>query len=106
MGLQPLACLECGFEFRRGRGCLSLVNVVCRQVEFSATGLITRPEESYRVCMSECDREASIMRGALAHWGLLRHGKKYVFHSYSLEDIQISFSDIAVSISGPREMRE
>jgi hypothetical protein len=25
-------------------------------------GLITRPEESYRVCVSECDREASIMR--------------------------------------------
>ena len=29
-------------------------------------GLITRPEESYQVCgVSECDREASIMRG---HW--------------------------------------
>ena len=28
---------ECGFESRRGRGCLSLVNVVCRQVEVSAT---------------------------------------------------------------------
>jgi hypothetical protein len=27
-------------------------------------GLITRPEESYRLwCVSECDREASIMRG-------------------------------------------
>jgi hypothetical protein len=25
-------------------------------------GMITRPEESYRVWVSECDREASIMR--------------------------------------------
>ena len=28
-------------------GCLSVVSVVCCQVEVSATGLITRPEESY-----------------------------------------------------------
>jgi len=42
-------------------------------------GLITRLEESYGVwCVSECDREASIMRRALAHWGLLRQGKKFV----------------------------
>jgi hypothetical protein len=25
-------------------------------------GLITRPEESYRVCVTDCDCEASIMR--------------------------------------------
>jgi hypothetical protein len=38
-------------------------------------GLITRPEESYRVCgVSECDREASIMtrpwptRGGIIYW--------------------------------------
>ena len=27
-------------------------------------GLITRPEESYRLCVSECDRDLSIMRGS------------------------------------------
>jgi len=32
-------------------GCLSVVSVVCRQVEVCATGLITRPEESYG-CLS------------------------------------------------------
>jgi hypothetical protein len=34
-------------------------------------GLITRPEEFYRVwCVSECDREAPILRplGAVAPW--------------------------------------
>jgi len=30
--------LECGFEFFRGHGCLSLVNAVCFQVEVSAMG--------------------------------------------------------------------
>ena len=40
-------------------------------------GLITRPEESYRVGVSECDRESSIMRRP---WptggGVLGHVKK------------------------------
>jgi hypothetical protein len=38
-GLRPIACSKCGFEYRRRRRCLSLVNAVCCQVEVSATGL-------------------------------------------------------------------
>ena len=49
VGLRPLARRDCGFESHRGNGCLSVVGVVCCQVEVSATGLITRPEESYRL---------------------------------------------------------
>jgi hypothetical protein len=45
----------------RGHGCLS-----CECCVLSGRGLcdglVTRPVESYRVCVSECDREASIMR--------------------------------------------
>jgi len=37
VGLRPLACWGCGLEFRRGHGGLSLVNVVCYQVDISAT---------------------------------------------------------------------
>jgi hypothetical protein len=48
-----------------------LMSVCCEccvwRGRFFRVGLITRPEESYRVCMclcmSECDREASKMRG-------------------------------------------
>ena len=47
---------------------------VCCQVEASASGLYTRPEESYRVY--ECNREASIIWRAWPTMGLLRHGKK------------------------------
>jgi len=36
-GLRLLACWDCGLEFRRGQWCLSLVSVVCCQVEISAT---------------------------------------------------------------------
>ena len=56
-GLRSLACCDCGFESRRGRECLSIVNVVCRQAEVSATGrsLIQRsPTKCVRV--TECDQ--------------------------------------------------
>jgi len=38
MGLRPLACWGCGFECGREHGGLFLVNVVCCQVEASASG--------------------------------------------------------------------
>jgi hypothetical protein len=47
-GLWSFACWDCGFECRRGHGCLSLVNVVCSGKGLFV-GLITRPEDSYRV---------------------------------------------------------
>jgi len=51
--------LDCRFEFRRGQGRLSLVSVVCLQVEVSASGLsLVRRSPTER----ECDSEASIMR--------------------------------------------
>ena len=37
VGLRPLACWECGFESRRGHGCLSLVTVFYK-VEVSVMG--------------------------------------------------------------------
>jgi hypothetical protein len=37
VGLRPLACWECGFEYRRGHRCLYLVNVVFCKVEVSRT---------------------------------------------------------------------
>ena len=37
LGLRPLACWGRGFESHRGHGRLSVVSVVCCQVEVSAT---------------------------------------------------------------------
>jgi hypothetical protein len=42
VGLRPHACWDCGFESSQGHGCLSHVNVLCCQVDLSAT-------ESYRL---------------------------------------------------------
>ena len=37
-GVRPFACWKSGFESHRGHGCLSLVSVVCCQVEVSEEG--------------------------------------------------------------------
>jgi len=38
VGLRLLAYWDCGFESRRGHGCLSCVSVTCFQVEVSVMG--------------------------------------------------------------------
>jgi hypothetical protein len=62
VGLRPLACWDCGFESRRGHGCLSLVSVVCCLVEVSASGCSLVQRSPTECGVSECDREDSIMR--------------------------------------------
>jgi hypothetical protein len=59
VGLRPLACWDCGFESRRGYWCLSLVSVVCCQVQVSATGWSLVQRSPAECGVSECDREAS-----------------------------------------------
>jgi hypothetical protein len=51
-----------GLESRRGHRCLSVVSVVCCPVEVSATGRLLVQKSRTEPCMSEGDREASIMR--------------------------------------------
>jgi hypothetical protein len=65
LDLRPFACWGCEFKFRPGHGCLSLVSV----------GLITRPEESYRVSCVWVWSRSHDNKEALVHLGLLRHGK-------------------------------
>jgi hypothetical protein len=61
-GPWPLAWWDCGFESRRKHGCLSLASVVFCQVDVSASGW-SFVQRSFTECgVSECDREASIMR--------------------------------------------
>jgi hypothetical protein len=38
VGPRPPVCRYCGFESRRRHGCLSVMSVVCCQVEISASG--------------------------------------------------------------------
>jgi hypothetical protein len=62
VGLRSFACRGCGFESCRGHGWLSVVSVVCCQVKFSASGRSLVQRSPSECGVSECDREASIMR--------------------------------------------
>jgi hypothetical protein len=65
-GQRPLAFWNCRFESLQGHRRLSLVSVAGCQVNVSVLGMITRPEESYRMWSAWCDSEASIMRRLLS----------------------------------------
>jgi len=51
--LRPLACWDCRFEFRRGHGCLSLVDV-CYQAAVSATCWSLVQRSPTQCDVSEC----------------------------------------------------
>jgi hypothetical protein len=76
VGLRPLAYCDRGFETRRGHGCLSLVSVVCCQVEVSPTGWFLVQRSPTECGVSECDRKTSKNEAALVHYGLSSHWKK------------------------------
>ena len=63
VGLPSLALWDCWFESHQGHGCLSVLSVLCCTDGGLCDGLITRPEESYRLlCVVVCDLDTSWMR--------------------------------------------
>jgi hypothetical protein len=58
----PVAYRVCGFESRRGHGGLSVLRVVCFQLEVSASDRLLVQRGPTDCGVSECDRAASIMR--------------------------------------------
>ena len=59
--LRPLACWDHGFESHRGHGYLSVVSVVCCQVEVSATSWSLVQRSPTDCCVVVCDLETSRM---------------------------------------------
>jgi len=62
VGLRPLACRDCEFESRQGHGCLSLVSVVCCQVEITAKSRSLVQRSPAECDVSECYAETTTMR--------------------------------------------
>jgi hypothetical protein len=75
VGLRPLACWDLSFETHQRHGCLSLVIVVLSGRGL-CDGLITRPEETYRVSCVWVWSWNLDNDEALAHWGLLSHWQR------------------------------
>jgi hypothetical protein len=69
--------MGCGFEYHRGHGCLSLVSIVCCQVEVSVTSWPLIQRSPTECGVSECDREASTMRRPWPTRGCCVMKKKY-----------------------------
>jgi hypothetical protein len=76
VGLFPFAYWDCGFESLGGHGCLSLVSVVCCQVEVSALGGSLVQGSPTECDVSECDREASTVVGPWPARGCCAIGKE------------------------------
>jgi hypothetical protein len=62
VGMQPLACWNFGFETRRWRESLSVLSVLCCQLEVSASGWSFVQRSTTEWGVSARDREACIMR--------------------------------------------
>jgi hypothetical protein len=75
-GSRPFAGWDCGFEFCRGHGCLSLMSVVYCQVEVFASGWSLLQRSPTERVVSESDREASIPRRPWPTRGCCAIGKK------------------------------
>ena len=58
----PARLLGLKVEYHRGHGCMSLVSVVCCQVQIYTSGLSLAYRSPTECGVSECDREASIMK--------------------------------------------
>jgi hypothetical protein len=82
VGLRPLASWVCGFESRRGHGYLSLVSVVCCQVEVSAMGWSLVQRNPTECGVSNCNLETSMRRPkatkAVEPWKKKQHTGKFV----------------------------
>jgi hypothetical protein len=74
----PLACWDCGFESRRGRGCLFLVIAVFYQLEISASSGTLVHRSPMDCGVSACDRETSIMGWPPPTTGCCTMGEKMV----------------------------
>jgi hypothetical protein len=90
VGLRPLACWEIGFEYSRGHGYLSVVSVVCCQVEVRS---LVQGSPTKRG-VSECDREVTLIRrpGSTVGTCLMEERNSYSFH-----DIVTLLSNLSLS---------
>jgi len=62
VGFRPFVCWECRFESHWVHECLSLMNIVCCQVQVSASSWSPFQRSPIECGVSECDREASTLK--------------------------------------------
>jgi hypothetical protein len=74
----PRACWYCGLESHRGRGCVSVVSVVCCQVEVSVTSWSLVQRSPTYCCGSRVWSRNLVNEEALGNWGAVAPKIKYM----------------------------
>ena len=82
VGLRPLACWDCGFVFHGGNGCLSVVSVVCCQVDVSATSWSLVQRSPIDCNAPQCDLKTSWMRRPWPNGGCCTKRKKKLQYNF------------------------
>ena len=80
VGFLPFVCWECRFESHWVHGGLSLMNIVCCQVQVSASGWSPFQRSLIECGVSEGDREASTLQRPCPIRGCRNMGEKKVAH--------------------------
>ena len=94
-GLRSFTCWNCGFESCRGHGWPSVVNVVCCQVEVSASGRSLAQRSPTDCGVSESDRETSIMTRPWSTGDYCIMGKE-------TRERKCAYGDFVVTLEGMR----
>ena len=96
--LRPLSCCYCGFESRRKYACLSVVSVVCCQVEVSATDWSLVHRSPTECGVSECDCEVRIMRRSWPTKYCCTTGEKKQYSSFCIQKSRYFLSTLSISL--------
>jgi len=83
VGLKPLDCWDRGFHSRWGHGCFVSLFVVCCVGSCLCDELITRSEESCRVCVCVCVTETPTMRRLRPELGCCYRNRRLILSSQS-----------------------
>jgi hypothetical protein len=92
MSLRLQCSWDCGFKSRRGHGWLSVLSVVCCQVEFSATiwSLVQRSPTDCGLCLSVIVKPRH--EEALAQYGLSSYAKELHFTAVNFKSTDVPYS--------------
>jgi len=80
LDLLPFACWDCGFESHREHGCLSVICVLCCQVEVSAASWSLVPRSPTDWCVVVCDLETPWKWRFWPSGGCRAKGKQKTWH--------------------------
>jgi hypothetical protein len=97
--LRPFAYWDCGFESRRGYGCLSVVSVRCCQLEISASGRVDHSPREVLPGVACLGMIKEHLRGGLDPLGLSSHEKKITLLKRNTNCVHHNGGRVSISVN-------